>query len=42
MYKLKFSYLYRDELRSVIKYIRQDLKNPIAAERLKNEAKEKT
>jgi len=39
MYKLKYSYFYRDELRSAIQYIRQDLKNPSAAQRLKDEAK---
>jgi toxin ParE1/3/4 len=39
MYKLKFSYFYRDELMSAIKYIRQDLKNPIAANNLKEEVK---
>ena len=40
MYKLKYSYFYRDELRSAIQYIRQDLKNPSAAQRLKDEVKE--
>jgi len=40
MYALKYSDCYRDELKSSIKYIRQDLKNPIAAQRLKDEVKE--
>jgi hypothetical protein len=40
MYSLRFSYFYRDELNSAIKYIRQDLKNPIAVQRLKDEVKE--
>jgi plasmid stabilization system protein ParE len=40
MYKIKYSCFYRDELRSAIEYIRQDLKNPIAAKRLKDEVKE--
>ncbi|MDR0320513.1 MAG: type II toxin-antitoxin system RelE/ParE family toxin [Treponema sp.] len=40
MYKLKYSCFYRDELRAAIKYIRQNLKNPIAAQRLKDEVKE--
>jgi plasmid stabilization system protein ParE len=40
MYKLKYSCFYRDELRSAIEYIRQDLKNPIAAKRLKDKVKE--
>jgi plasmid stabilization system protein ParE len=40
MYTLKFSYFYRNELRAAIEYIRQDLKNPIAAQRLKDEIKE--
>jgi plasmid stabilization system protein ParE len=39
MFKLTYSYFYRDELRSAINYIRQDLKNPIAAQRLKGEVK---
>ena len=39
MYTLKYSTFYRDELKAVIQYIRQNLKNPIAAERLKNEVK---
>jgi len=40
MYTLKFSYFYLDELKSAIEYIRQDLQNPIAAQRLKDEVKE--
>ena len=40
MYTLKYSYFYRDDFRSAIKYIKQDLKNPGAAERLKNKVKE--
>ena len=40
MYTLKYSDCYRDELKSAIKYIRQDLENPIAAQRLKEEVQE--
>ena len=40
MYKLQLSRYYREELRAAIQYIRQDLKNPVAAQRLKDEAKE--
>jgi len=39
MYTLKYSFFYRDELKSAIKYIRHNLKNPIAAQRLKDEVK---
>ena len=40
MYKLQLSAYYREELKAAIQYIREDLKNPIAAEKLKDEAKE--
>jgi len=40
MYTLKYSDCYRDELKSAIKYIKQDLENPIAAQRLKEEVQE--
>jgi plasmid stabilization system protein ParE len=40
MYTLKYSYFYRDELKSALIYIRQNLKNLIAAQKLKNEVKE--
>ncbi len=39
MYTLKYSAFFRDELRAAIQYIRQNLKNPSAAERLKEETK---
>jgi len=39
MYKLKYSCFYRDELRTAIKYIRENLKNPIAAQKLKDDVK---
>jgi len=40
MYTLKYSYFFRDELKGAINYIRHDLKNPTAAEKLKNKVKE--
>jgi len=40
MYTLRYSYFYRDELKSAINYIRQNLKKPVAAQRLKDEVKE--
>ena len=39
MYKLKYSEFYHEELKSCINYIKHDLQNPIAAQRLKDEVK---
>jgi plasmid stabilization system protein ParE len=39
MYKLLLSKYYREELKSAVNYIKQDLQNPIAADSLKEEAK---
>jgi len=39
MYKLQLSKYYREELKSAVNYIKQDLQNPIAAQRLKEETK---
>jgi plasmid stabilization system protein ParE len=39
MYILKFSKLFKEDVKSSVNYIRLTLQNPIAADRLKNEIK---
>jgi len=41
MYTLKFTESYREDVKSSVNYIKHNLQNPIAAQRLKNEIKEK-
>ena len=41
MYALKFARTYHEDVKSSVNYIRHNLQNPIAAQRLKDEIKEK-
>ena len=41
MYILKYAKSYRDDIKSTVKYIKNSLQNPIAAQRLKDEIKNK-
>ena len=41
MYTLKYAKSYRDDMKSTINYIKYNLQNPIAAQRLKEEIKSK-
>jgi len=41
VYKLKYAESYREDLKSTINYIKHNLQNPTAAQRLKNEIKNK-
>jgi len=41
MYKLKYAQSYREDLKSVVSYIRDSLQNPIAAQKIKDDVKSK-
>ena len=41
MYTLKYAKSYRDDIKSTVNYIKYSLQNPIAAQRLKHEIKNK-
>ena len=41
MYKLKYTKSYREDLKSIINYIKHSLQNPIAAQSLKDEIRNK-